>query len=394
MPIAERTERTQELRRRRDEIAGALGERGQDALLFTREGNVGYLCGYWTSTWSNFSRPVFGLLAADGRVAFVTAETEVDAVRERVPDVEVHGYVELRPVADSTHLPDGRVQFGPQAGDVLGRLLRAWGVERLMVDGLDAAFPPVAQLTHLLPAGTAALADASALLWGKRLIKSEWEIARLRESCDVLAAGFAAFEREVAPGLSERELHGVLAAAIMRNGADVLGYTNVFAGVERGLFGAPTDRTWQAGEVLYVDGGAIVDGYWADFCRMYVADTPTEPQARGYGRAVTSLEAATDAFHGEMTAGDLARTIATASGLRPEAVGFGRFGHGIGLYMPEPPSLHPLDDTPLAAGSVVCVEPAVEHEGANYVAEEQCVVRDGRLELLSPPAPRALIQVA
>lgn len=386
-------ERISELQRRRDEVTAELREQSQDALLFTREGNVGYLCGYSTATWSNFSRPIFGLMSADGQLAVIVAETEVDAVRERVPDADVHGYVELRRVDDPTHLPDGRVQFVPQAGEVLRGLLLEWSVERLMVDGLDAAFPPVAQLTKLLPVGSVLLSDASTLLWRKRLIKSEWEIARLRDSCNVLAAAFAAFESELAPGMTERDAHRALAAAIFRAGADTLGYTNIFAGVERGLFGAPTDRPWLAGEVLYVDGGAVVDGYWADFCRMYVVEAATAQQAQGYGRAVTGLERAKEAFRPDWTAGDLAKTIAAGSGLAPDSVGFGRFGHGIGLYMPEPPSLHPLDDTPLVDGTVVCVEPAVEHDGANYVVEEQCVVRNGQLELLSPPAPRALIEV-
>jgi Xaa-Pro dipeptidase len=62
--------------------------------------------------------------------------------------------------------------------------------------------------------------------------------------------------------------------------------------------------------------------------------------------------------------------------------------------MPEPPSIHPLDDTELDDGLVLCVEPAVEHEGANFVVEEQCVIRGGQLERLSPPAPRELIDIA
>lgn len=379
--------------RRRHEVAADLREHSQDALLFTREGNVGYLCGYATSTWSNFSRPVLGLLRADGTPAMIVAETEADAVRDQVPAADVRAYVDLRPVEDPAHLPDGRVQFVQDAAEVLSDLLREWGVERLMVDGLDAAFPPVAQMTRLLPDGALELADASALLWRRRLVKSAWEADRLREACDVLATAFGAFETEAGPGLTERELHGLLAAATFAAGADRLGYVNVVAGVRRGLFGAPTDRAWEEGDVLYVDGGAILDGYWADFCRMYTVAAPSAEQADGYARAVAGLDAAKEAFHADMTAGELATVIAAAAGLAPGAVGFGRFGHGIGLYMPEPPSLHPRDDAPLVEGTVVCVEPAVEHDGSNYVVEEQCVVRGGRLELLSPPAPRALIDL-
>src|SRR4051795_3698636 len=94
-------ERAVELRRRRQAVAAQLRERSQDALLFTREGNVGYLCGYSTSTWSNFSRPVVGVLTSEGDLAVLVAAAEADAVRERVPDAEVHDYVELRAVSGS-----------------------------------------------------------------------------------------------------------------------------------------------------------------------------------------------------------------------------------------------------------------------------------------------------
>src|SRR5438128_20064 len=63
--------RRDELERRRAAIAQDLRGEGADALLFTREGNVAYLCGYTTATWSNFSRPVIGLLDAQANLAIV-----------------------------------------------------------------------------------------------------------------------------------------------------------------------------------------------------------------------------------------------------------------------------------------------------------------------------------
>ena len=79
--------------------------------------------------------------------------------------------------------------------------------------------------------------------------------------------------------------------------------------------------------------------------------------------------------------------------LPPGNVGFGRFGHGIGLYMPEPPSLHPDDPTPLDDGVVLCVEPAYLGVTGNYVVEEEHVVSNGRLSRISPEAPRSLIEI-
>lgn len=382
-----------ELRRRHERLSAGLDELGAGCLVTAREGAVTYLTGFWSRTWSNFSRPIVAVLRADGALTVVCAETEADAVAERVPGVVVAPYVELRPVAPSARLPDGRVQFAPHAAEALAGVLAGCPAGAIAVDNLDAAFPPVADLTSLVEGVADRLVDASALLWRERLRKSAWEVERMQAAADVLARAFAAFEPRLRPGLTEREVHGLLAAESFAAGADLLGYTNVVAGVERGLFGSPTRRVWKAGDVLYVDGGVTVDGYWADFCRMYVVGAPSAAQAAGYARARDGLTRALERVDTTGTAGDLARTIAVATDLDPGAVGFGRFGHGIGLYMPEPPSLHPLDDTPLADGLVLCVEPAVKHDGANYVVEEEHVVRDGTLMRLSPPAPQELISI-
>jgi Xaa-Pro aminopeptidase len=104
-----------------------------------------------------------------------------------------------------------------------------------------------------------------------------------------------------------------------------------------------------------------------------------------------ALDAVTATFVDGRTAGDVAGVVAEALGIGPGDVGFGRFGHGIGLRVPEPPSLHPADPTPLADGTVLCVEPAVEHAGLNMVAEEEHVVEHGRLMRISPAAPGEIV---
>jgi Xaa-Pro aminopeptidase len=192
--------------------------------------------------------------------------------------------------------------------------------------------------------------------------------------------------------MSEREIHSILAAASFTHGAHRLGYMMAVAGVERGLFGDPTERRWQKGDVLFVDGGVVVDGYWADYCRMYTAGPPTPSQRDDYDRAVRALDAAV-ALDAAPAASSLGRAIASALDLPPERVGFGRFGHGIGLYMPEPPSVHPDDATPLEDGMVLCVEPAYLGPTGNYVVEEEYVVSNGRLNRISPAAPRSLIEI-
>jgi Xaa-Pro aminopeptidase len=383
-------ERAAELTRRHASLRAGLADAGGDALVATREGVVTYLTGYTTATWSNHSRPIVAILTPS-TLDVVCAETEADAVRSRVPGVTVHPYVELRSPDGLSGLPDGAIQFTPHACEVLTAVLRERDANTIGVDALGAVHPPVSRIVDLLPA-TIRRFDASELVWAARLRKSAWEIERMCTASDILERAFADLHAALRPGMSEREIHNVLAAASFSHGAHRLGYMMAVAGVERGLFGDPTERRWQKGEVLFVDGGVVVDGYWADYCHMYSVGPPTPSQRDDYARAVRALDTAV-ALDAAPTAGSLGRAIGLALDLPPGSVGFGRFGHGIGLYMPEPPSLHPDDPTPLDDGTVLCVEPAYLGATGNYVVEEEHVVSNGRLRRISPEAPRSLIEI-
>jgi Xaa-Pro aminopeptidase len=124
---------------------------------------------------------------------------------------------------------------------------------------------------------------------------------------------------------------------------------------------------------------------------MSAVGAPSTAQGDDYARTRAALDAAIAAT--PETAGQIGGVIGGALGLPPGEVGFGRFGHGIGLYMPEPPSLHADDETPLREGTVLCVEPAYLGPTGNYVVEEEHVVRAGRFERISPAAPRELIEI-
>jgi Xaa-Pro aminopeptidase len=166
----------------------------------------------------------------------------------------------------------------------------------------------------------------------------------------------------------------------------------VVAGVECGLFSDPTERRWQVGEVLFVYGGGVVDGYWADFCRMYTAGAPTQSQYDDYARAVTALDAAL-ALNAAPTASGLGRAIGSALDSPPGGVGFGCLGYGSGLCIPELSSLHPDDPTLLDDGVMLCVEPAYLGATGNYVGGEEHVVDNGCLSRISSEAPRRPIEI-
>jgi Xaa-Pro aminopeptidase len=383
----------EDLEERHARIVEGLSGLGAACIVAIRDQTITYLTGYTTMTWKMYSRPVAAVLAADGRLMVLAAETEADSARLRIPGADVRAYVELEPVTEEMGLPDGRIQFGPHAARVLGGIIEDAGAGQVAVDGLDAAWPPIGQLTRLIPELGGRTLDASALVWSLRLRKSEWELDRMREASAVLERAYARLRNQLRPGMTEREIARRFTIAQLEAGAHEAGPHAVVAGVDRGLFGFPTDRVWDADDLLYLDGAAIVDGYWSDYCRTFAAREVRPAERDGYALARTALDQAVAADPVGQTAGGLGLVMASAMDIAPGDVGFGRFGHGIGLHVPEPPSLHGDDPTPLEDGFTLCVEPALEHAGLNFVVEEEHVVRNAGFERLSPPAPGEILVV-
>lgn len=381
----------EDLAGRHARLVEGMRELGASCLVAIRDESVTYLTGYTTMTWKMYSRPIVAVLSADRRLFVLAAETEVDSARLRIPGADVRPYVELRPVREEMRLPDGRIQFAPHAAQVLGELLEEAGNERVAVDGLDAPWPPIGQLTRLVPGLDGRTVDASSLIWEARLRKSAWELDRMRAASAVLEDAYGRVREQLRPGMTEREIARCFSVAQLEAGAHEVGPFAVVAGPDRGLFGAPTERAWDGDELLYLDGAAIVDGYWSDYCRTFAAREPRPAERDGYARVRGALDAAVASGRAGGTAGDLGRVMAEAMGIGPGDVGFGRFGHGIGLLVPEPPSLHGDDTTPLETGNTLCVEPAVEHAGVNFVAEEEHVVTESGLERLTPRAPDGIL---
>ncbi len=381
-----------DLERRHRAIARKLDELGATCLVAVREQSVTYLTGYTTMTWKMDSRPIVVVLCTGGRLMVVAPETEVDAVRLRIPGAEVRAYVEIEEVPDGMRLPDGRIQFVPHAARVLGDTIEEAAAERVAVDGLEAAWPPIGQLTRLVPQLAGRTVDASDLIWAQRLRKTDWELERMRVAAQVLADAYTVLRERLEPGMTERDIAREFSIAQLESGAHEVGPFAVVAGVDRGLFGFPSDRRWDVGDLLYLDGASVVDGYWSDFCRTFAARETSAAERAGYARARGALDAAVEGFRPGFTASELGLTIAAAMEIAPGDVGFGRFGHGLGLNV-EPPSLHGDDPTPLAESFAICVEPAVEHDGSNFVVEEEHVVTASGFSRLTPEAPRQILRV-
>jgi Xaa-Pro aminopeptidase len=284
---------------------------------------------------------------------------------------------------------DLRLDYQQAATAEAEAVLREMAVERVGAElswHFDPGLTPDAWQELRYLSAPIQFVDASAAIWAVRRIKSDWEIAHMRQAAEILARAHESFAEKARIGMTERQLSRVLAHSLIECGGERVPYTGVIAGLDRAPLGGPTDRPWEAGQMLGVDLCPRNGGYWADFCRIYASAEPTEAQRDAYARLVNALEAARAILRAGTPVSDVA-TALLVTGDNPYA----RAGHGLGIDMPEPPSISPLDSTPLRAGEVICLEPNIQVEGVGWLtAEEEVVVTETGCELLSPPFPAEL----
>src|SRR5512141_1896366 len=99
----------------------------------------------------------------------------------------------------------------------------------------------------------------------------------MRACAAATAAGYAAVQPFLRPGITERRMQIELEAEYFRHGAQKTGYDSIVGtGPHAAIFhGSPSQRVAREGEFILIDSGAELDRYVIDVTRTYVAGEPT-----------------------------------------------------------------------------------------------------------------------
>ena len=179
-------------------------------------------------------------------------------------------------VTEAERVWDGREQL---PGELLGKL-PAWLAARKgrRVVLLGAPVPAVA-------ADEARTAEVREAYKHARRPKEPGEIDLMRRCAAATAAGYAAVQPFLKPGVSERRMQIELEAEYFRQGAQTTGYDSIVGvGAQSAVFhGSPApDRIAREGDFILIDSGAQLDRYVIDVTRTYVAGQPSAFQRELY----------------------------------------------------------------------------------------------------------------
>jgi methionyl aminopeptidase len=216
------------------------------------------------------------------------------------------------------------------------------------------------------------------------MIKSAQEIEKMRISGKALRQVHNALAPHVVPGASTMDLERIAVAKIAELGAIAAfkGYHGYPAALctsvnDEVVHGMPNEkRVLKEGDIVSIDCGVIIDGFYSDAAVTYAIGKPSEKTRKLLDVTKASLEAAIEQCQVGGRLGDISAAVQEMC----EAEGFGVVrdfvGHGIGRSMhedPQVPNFGPAGKGPrLKAGMVLAIEPMINAGGP-----EVRVLKDG-----------------
>jgi Xaa-Pro dipeptidase len=271
--------------------------------------------------------------------------------------------------------------------EVAGSVRSTSGARRVGFAGTRVA--PVPVMDALTSRLDAELVPADTVLASARKIKSPLEIDMIRRASEITGIGIRTAIAMCVPGVTERAASAACNGAMFAAGADYLAFEPALSsGARAGLkHVAPSWRAFEEGDLVFIDTGATVSGYYSDISRSVAVGEPSEAGRR--------LLAAGEMLYAELV--KLANPGKPISEWHDDAIriaddlGFGDeympggFGHGIGCMLFETPSLrYQVTTDVLEPGMTFAFEPMIIVDGlGTAVVEDVMLVTETGIEPLS-----------
>lgn len=375
-----------EFRGRVGRLQAGMENAGLDALLLTTAADIFYVTGFLTRFWESPARPWFVVVPAKADPVAVVPSIGAELMgRSWVPSIRTWPAPDPRDDG-VTLLADTLCSLTPAAGRI-GLPMGAETHLRMPLADFDGV------TTRIAPRR---FADGTAVLQRVREIKSEAEIELIRAACAVADRAFARVPEFAAPGTPLAQVFRDFQIALLQEGADWVSYVAGGAGPDGygDVISPAGPEPLARGDVLMLDTGAVLKGYFCDFDRNFAVGPTSGAARRAHEALWQASEHALEHLRPGMVAADAHRLLAEGLKKAGYAPLGGRLGHGLGITLTEWPSFTPLDRTELHEGMVLTLEPGVEvAPGRIMVHEENLVLRADGPELLCRRAPAELPEI-
>lgn len=329
----------------------AMAELRVDALLVTHLPDVRWLCGF---TGSNAA-----LAVSAKRAALFTDGRYTAQARE-----ETHG---------------ARVAIEKKSAlQAACRLLETWARQAWF----DPQHTTVSEMSLMRSALGSRnkrgffVALRKPLVSALRVIKDASELAQMEKAAALGCSLFESLLPRMESGMTEAALAAELEYQARRQGAEGMSFETIVASGVRSAMphGRATEARLPRKGFVTLDFGVILKGYCSDMTRTVHLGPAQREERVAYEAVLEAQQAAVNIVRPGVTCGavdEAARSVLRKAGL-------GKYfshstGHGVGLEIHEQPRIAAGQETPLAAGMVITIEPGVYLPGRFGIRIEDMV---------------------
>lgn len=317
---------------------------------------------YLTGVGGGRSERLFGLVVfASGELLWVAPSFEVERMQRLVaegPGGEILGWDEHE------------YAYAPLASALAER-----GAETLAVEP---------ELRHVFVHGMGRAMGRDKVLWGGGLrqalrgVKDAHELQLLRRANELTVRAFAAVEERVEPGVTARQLAGLITAAQRKLGLESIWNLTLVGPNSAEPHGGTDDTPLAKGDVILIDTGGSLFGYQSDNTRTWVVGGEVPSEVR---KVWDVVRAASLAAFEAIVPGNPCHAVDAAARKVVHDAGYGdgylhfthRLGHGIGMDGHEAPYFDGGDPTLLVPGMTFSDEPGIYQRGKFGVRLENIV---------------------
>ena len=360
-----------------------LYENKLDALLITIPSNLRYFTGIDTNFWESPTRPWFLVVPLFGNPIAIIPEIG-EKLFKKTFIKDIHTWPSPNLKGDDISPLKSLLETLPSRFGAIGAELGKEMSIRM----------PAIDFNLLQDNFKFDIVDGASLIWALRSVKTLNEIKKIEKVAQIVSEVFCVLPTFISASDSERDVAKKVTKEILKGGVDSIPYLPVVSG--RGgvsqIIGNPTDKLISSGDFLFIDTGATFDGYFCDFDRNFAIGTASDELKRSN----EILWHATEEGIKNLVPGAKTQDVWKKINKKIEDFGFlvrgeGRYGHGVGLQLTEPPSISSFDNAIIQENMVLTIEPSIEYKPGKIIVHEENVFvsKDGPI-LLTKRAPREL----
>jgi Xaa-Pro dipeptidase len=303
-------------------LRSATIKAGHDALVAFSQDNVTYTAGFLVpSHASNRFRRTITVLAGQQFATQIVVNVEENLAKQRSRFSDVRAYN----------------QFTQEPADVLADVLLEAGVGSGQI-AIELDYMPAQDYIRLrerLP--RAKFVPCRELYFNARMVKTDAEIAVLKEVGALTDRVIGEVLREIRPGMTEKSVAQIIGNKMIEGGCDGL-KCQVGSGVRSGITNCtPTDKAMERGDIVRIEILGDMKHYRSNVTRTAVLGNPTDEQREIWDVMIGARETCKSMLRPGTAVADLYRAYVKYlrdHGIEPTL----KFlGHGIGQTIHEEP---------------------------------------------------------